>query len=186
MKSTKIRSASPPQWNSQTFLQPPLKVCGSTSPSPATSNPIFCKVMRAGRQGGSNPLFFTSPLTCICSILFFDSLLEYSFAIIATGISYSHVRIAVALTHQEEFVCLCSTTINMIPYSFLFDDILSFQAQEKRCAIWLMVGKENQMHHDATIGPGSQAYKEQIPKVLGQQTMAGPTKGLYVTTGVQN
>ncbi len=47
-----------------------------------------------------------------------------------------------------------------------------------------MVGKENQMLHDATIGPRSQAYKEQIPKGLSQQTMTGPMKGLDVTTGV--
>jgi hypothetical protein len=46
-----------------------------------------------------------------------------------------------------------------------------------------MVGKENQMHRDATIGPGSLAYKEQIPEGLSQQTMMGPTKGLNVITG---
>jgi hypothetical protein len=49
-----------------------------------------------------------------------------------------------------------------------------------------MVDKENQMHRDATIGPGSQAYKEQIPKGLSQQTMMGPTKGLDVTTSARN
>jgi hypothetical protein len=49
-----------------------------------------------------------------------------------------------------------------------------------------MVGKENQTHRDANIGPGSQDYKEQILKGLSQQTMAGPTKILDVTTGVQN
>jgi hypothetical protein len=49
-----------------------------------------------------------------------------------------------------------------------------------------MVGKENQMYCDATIGPGSQAYKEQIPEGLSQQTMTGPTKGLDVTTSAQN
>ena len=65
-------------------------------------------------------------------------------------------------------------------------NILSFQAQEKRCAIWLMVGKENQMHCYATVGRGSQDYKEQIPGGLSQQTMMGPMKGLNVTTGLQN
>jgi hypothetical protein len=49
-----------------------------------------------------------------------------------------------------------------------------------------MVGKKNQTHRDATIGPGSQAYKEQIPEGLSQQTMTSPTKGLDVTTGAQN
>jgi hypothetical protein len=39
-----------------------------------------------------------------------------------------------------------------------------------------MVGKENQMHHYATVGRGSQDYKEQIPGGLSQQTMMGPTK----------
>jgi hypothetical protein len=46
-----------------------------------------------------------------------------------------------------------------------------------------MVGKENKMHHDATIGPASQDYKEQIPEGLSQQTMTGPTKVLDITTG---
>jgi hypothetical protein len=49
-----------------------------------------------------------------------------------------------------------------------------------------MVGKENQMHRDATIGPRSQDYKEQIPKGLSQKTMMGPTKALDVTNGAQN
>ncbi len=40
---------------------------------------------------------------------------------------------------------------------------------KKRCTIWLMIGKENQMHHDATM-PRSQDYgKEKIPKGLSQQ-----------------
>jgi hypothetical protein len=40
-----------------------------------------------GGRGGSNPLIFsTSRRTCICSVLFFDSLSEYPFAIIAAGI----------------------------------------------------------------------------------------------------
>jgi len=69
-------------------------------------------------------------------------------------------------------------------YSILFDDILSFQPQEKRCAIRLTVGKENQTHRYATVGHGSQDYKEQIPWGLSQQTMMGPTKGLNVTTGL--
>ncbi len=38
-------------------------------------------------RGGSNPLIFsTTRQTCICSVLFFDSLSEYPFAIIAAGI----------------------------------------------------------------------------------------------------
>ena len=49
-----------------------------------------------------------------------------------------------------------------------------------------MVGKENQMHRYATVGRGSQNHKEQIPGGLSQQTMTGPTKGLNVTTGLQN
>jgi hypothetical protein len=39
------------------------------------------------RAGVSNPLIFsTSRWTCICGVLFFDSLSEYPFAIIAAGI----------------------------------------------------------------------------------------------------
>jgi hypothetical protein len=35
--------------------------------------------------------------------------------------------------------------------------------------------------------PGLQDYgKEKIPEGLSQQTMTGPTKGLNVTTGLQN
>jgi hypothetical protein len=49
-----------------------------------------------------------------------------------------------------------------------------------------MVDKENQMHHDATIGPKSQDYKEQIPKGLSQQTLTGPTKVIDITTGAKN
>ena len=49
-----------------------------------------------------------------------------------------------------------------------------------------MVGEENQMHRYATVSRGSQDHKEQIPGGLSQQTMTGPTKGLNVTTGVQN
>jgi hypothetical protein len=49
-----------------------------------------------------------------------------------------------------------------------------------------MVGKENQMHHYATVGCGLQDHKEQIPWDLSQQTMTGPTKGLNVTTGLPN
>jgi hypothetical protein len=40
-----------------------------------------------GGRGGSNSLIFsTSRRTCICSVLFFDSSLEYPFAFIAAGI----------------------------------------------------------------------------------------------------
>ncbi len=40
-----------------------------------------------GGQGGSNPqIFSTSQRTCICSVLFFDYLSEYPFAIIPAGI----------------------------------------------------------------------------------------------------
>jgi hypothetical protein len=49
-----------------------------------------------------------------------------------------------------------------------------------------MVGKENQTHRYATVGRGSQDYKEQIPGGLSQQTMTGPTKGLNATTGLRN
>jgi hypothetical protein len=91
-----------------------------------------------------------------------------------------------ALTHQEEFGHLFSTMINMIPYSFLFDDILSFQAQEKRCSIWLMVGKENQTEMGTNMPRVTRLHKEQIPKGLSQQTVMGPTKVLDVTTSVQN
>jgi hypothetical protein len=65
---------------------------------------------------------------------------------------------------------------------------LTFSASthKKRCAIRLMVEKENQMHHYATVGCGPQDHKEQIPWGLSQQTMTGPMKGLNVTTGSQN
>jgi hypothetical protein len=36
------------------------------------------------------------------------------------------------------------------------------------------------------VCPGSQDYKEQIPKGLSQQAMAGPTAALNVTTGAWN
>jgi hypothetical protein len=49
-----------------------------------------------------------------------------------------------------------------------------------------MVGKQNQTHRYTTVGGGSQDFKEQIPEGLSQQTMTGPTKGLNVTTGLQN
>jgi hypothetical protein len=49
-----------------------------------------------------------------------------------------------------------------------------------------MVGKENQMHHYATVDRGPQDHKEQILGGLSQQTITDPTKGLNVTTGVQN
>jgi hypothetical protein len=88
----------------------------------------------------------------ICSILFFDSFSEYFFAIIAAGI----------VTLMSESMWLSHTKKNFWPplqhndqhdiYSFIFDDILSFQAQEKRYAIWfIMVGKENQTHRGATM-----------------------------------
>jgi hypothetical protein len=74
------------------------------------------------RAGGSNPLIFsTSRRTCICSVLFFDSSSEYPFAPFCHHCSrdfYSHVRVDVALAHQEEFGRLRSTTINMILLSF--------------------------------------------------------------------
>ncbi len=100
--------------------------------------------------GGSNPLIFsTSWQTCICSILFFDSLLEYPFAIIAAGI-FTLMSGLMWLSHTkknlEAFTAWQSTW-----YCFLFDDILSFQVQEKRCTIWLMVHKENQTHCGATM-----------------------------------
>jgi hypothetical protein len=49
------------------------------------------------------------------------------------------------------------------------------------------VGKENQMHCDATMPQATRLYgKEQIPKGLSQLTMMGPTNVLDVTTGAQN
>jgi hypothetical protein len=65
---------------------------------------------------------------------------------------------------------------------------LTFSASKhkKRCAIQLMVGKENQMHCYATVGRGSQDHKEKIPGGLSQQTMMGPMKGLNVTIGSRN
>jgi hypothetical protein len=79
---------------------------------------------------------------------------------------------------------LRSTMINMILLSFF--DILSFKAQEKRCAIWLLVSKENQTHCNANRPRVTRLHMEQIPEGLSQQTMMGPTKVLDVTTGVQD
>jgi hypothetical protein len=50
------------------------------------NRPVAAAATTLGRRGGSNPFFFTSWWTYICSILFFDSLSEYPFAIIAAGI----------------------------------------------------------------------------------------------------
>jgi hypothetical protein len=65
---------------------------------------------------------------------------------------------------------------------------LTFSASKhkKRWLIRLMVGKENQTHHYATVGHGSHNHKDQILGGLSQQTMMGPMKDLNVTTGLRN
>ncbi len=71
-----------------------------------------------GGRGGSNPLIFsTYQWTCICSVLYFDSSLEYPFAIIAAGI-FILMSDLMWLLHIKKNCCLCSTTINMILLSF--------------------------------------------------------------------
>jgi hypothetical protein len=126
----------------------------------------------------------TSRRTCICSILFFDSLSEYPFAIIAAGI-FILVSGLMWLSHIKKNLATF-TAPQSTWYTFIFDDILSFQAQEKRCAIQLIVGKDIQMHRYTTVDRGSQDHKEQIPGGLSQQTMMGPMKGLNETTGLWN
>jgi hypothetical protein len=70
-------------------------------------------------------------------------------------------------------------------YPFLFDEILSFQAQKRGVQSGLWWAKRVKCTV-TPISPGSQDYKEQIPKGLSQQTMMGSTKVLDVTTGAWN
>jgi hypothetical protein len=130
-------------------------------------------------------IFSTSQWTRICSILFFDSLSEYPFAIIAAGI-FTLISELMWLSHTKKnsatFAVQRSTR-----YSFLFDDILSFQAQEKWRAIWLVVGKENLTHRGATISLASQDYGSD-PQGSEPANYDGfhYYKVLDVTIGVQN
>jgi hypothetical protein len=79
---------------------------------------ITAAATASGGLGGSNPLIFsTSRWTCICSVLFFDSLLEYPFVFIAAGI-FILMSGLMWLLHIKKNCRLRSTTINMILLSF--------------------------------------------------------------------
>jgi hypothetical protein len=100
--------------------------------------------------------------------------LKYPFTIIAAGI----------FTLMSGLMWLLHIKKNLAAFAaFLF---VSFQAQEKRCTIWRMVGRENQIHRDTNSPPPGHKTMEQIPGGLSQQTMTGPTKGLNVTTDARN
>ncbi len=85
-----------------------------------------------GGRGGSNPLILsTSRQTCICSLVFW-LLIGVPFYHHCSRDLYSHFRVYVALTHQEEFVRLCSMTINMILLSFWWHSQLPSTRNEVR------------------------------------------------------
>jgi hypothetical protein len=80
--------------------------------------------------GGSNPLIFPPlgrPASAVsCSLTPHWSTLLPS---LQQGYLLSHVRINVALTHQEEFGRLCSTRINMINTPF---SLMTFSASKHK------------------------------------------------------